>query len=42
MNPIMIDFPEEFDKERLVIRMPKPGDKTHKFVGFYFFIGMNY
>ncbi|MBB3069988.1 hypothetical protein FHS14_002983 [Paenibacillus baekrokdamisoli] len=26
MNPIMIDFPDEFYTERLVIRMPKPGD----------------
>ncbi|MGM0903689.1 MAG: GNAT family N-acetyltransferase [Bacillota bacterium] len=26
MNPLMIDFPEEFSTERLVIRMPKPGD----------------
>ncbi|NOU97145.1 GNAT family N-acetyltransferase [Paenibacillus sp. LMG 31456] len=26
MKPIMIDFPEEFYTERLVIRMPKPGD----------------
>lgn len=26
MNPILLDFPEEFDSERLTIRMPKPGD----------------
>jgi RimJ/RimL family protein N-acetyltransferase len=26
MNPILFDFPEEFYTERLVIRMPKPGD----------------
>lgn len=26
MNPIMIDFPDEFFTERLMIRMPKPGD----------------
>jgi|GEM_PF-5765266 len=26
MNPIMIDFPDEFFTERLLIRMPKPGD----------------
>jgi RimJ/RimL family protein N-acetyltransferase len=26
MNPLLIDFPEEFTTERLVIRMPKPGD----------------
>jgi ribosomal-protein-serine acetyltransferase len=26
MKPIMIDFPDEFHTERLVIRMPKPGD----------------
>lgn len=26
MNPILKDFPEEFTTERLVIRMPKPGD----------------
>lgn len=26
MNPILIEFPEEFSTERLVIRMPKPGD----------------
>jgi RimJ/RimL family protein N-acetyltransferase len=26
MNPLLIDFPEEFSTERLVIRMPKPGD----------------
>jgi RimJ/RimL family protein N-acetyltransferase len=26
MNPIMIDFPNEFYTERLMIRMPKPGD----------------
>lgn len=26
MKPIMIDFPDEFYTERLVIKMPKPGD----------------
>lgn len=26
MNPMLIEFPEEFSTERLVIRMPKPGD----------------
>lgn len=26
MNPILIDFPSEFETERLLIRMPKPGD----------------
>ncbi|MEH7235185.1 GNAT family N-acetyltransferase [Bacillus sp. JJ1562] len=26
MNPMLIEFPEEFTTERLVIRMPKPGD----------------
>jgi len=26
MNPLLIDFPEEFTTERLVIRIPKPGD----------------
>lgn len=26
MNPILIDFPNEFETERLLIRMPKPGD----------------
>ncbi len=26
MNPILLKFPEEFSTERLVIRMPKPGD----------------
>lgn len=26
MNPLLIDFPEEFSTERLVIRTPKPGD----------------
>lgn len=26
MNPIMIDFPDEFFTERLLIRMPRPGD----------------
>lgn len=26
MNPILKDFPEEFLTERLVIRLPKPGD----------------
>ncbi|SFT09394.1 GNAT family N-acetyltransferase [Paenibacillus sp. BC26] len=26
MKPIMIDFPDEFHTDRLVIRMPKPGD----------------
>ncbi len=26
MNPILIEFPEQFETERLLIRMPKPGD----------------
>jgi RimJ/RimL family protein N-acetyltransferase len=26
MNPLLIEFPNEFSTERLVIRMPKPGD----------------
>ncbi|MFC4559795.1 GNAT family N-acetyltransferase [Virgibacillus kekensis] len=26
MNPILLDFPHEFETERLLIRMPKPGD----------------
>ncbi|MFS0820645.1 GNAT family N-acetyltransferase [Bacillus sp. 1P02SD] len=26
MNPLLIEFPEEFTTERLIIRMPKPGD----------------
>lgn len=26
MNPILLEFPTEFYTERLVIRMPKPGD----------------
>ncbi|RLQ93117.1 GNAT family N-acetyltransferase [Falsibacillus albus] len=26
MNPILIDFPHEFSTERLIIRMPLPGD----------------
>jgi RimJ/RimL family protein N-acetyltransferase len=26
MNPILKDFPEEFSTERLLIRMPRPGD----------------
>ncbi|QHS21879.1 GNAT family N-acetyltransferase [Virgibacillus sp. MSP4-1] len=26
MNPILLDFPHEFETERLFIRMPKPGD----------------
>jgi RimJ/RimL family protein N-acetyltransferase len=26
MKPILIDFPSEFETERLIIRMPKPGD----------------
>ncbi|MEH7385881.1 GNAT family N-acetyltransferase [Bacillus sp. JJ1521] len=26
MNPMLKEFPEEFTTERLVIRMPKPGD----------------
>ncbi|MDC3413163.1 GNAT family N-acetyltransferase [Terrihalobacillus insolitus] len=26
MNPILFDFPHEFETERLLIRMPKPGD----------------
>ena len=31
MNPILLDLPEEFYSERLIIRMPKPGDgkKVH-------------
>lgn len=28
MNPILLDFPEEFYTERLHIRMPNPGDGT--------------
>jgi ribosomal-protein-serine acetyltransferase len=28
MNPILIDFPNQFETERLLIRMPKPGDGT--------------
>ncbi|WYP27441.1 GNAT family N-acetyltransferase [Alkalihalobacillus sp. FSL W8-0930] len=26
MNPLMIDFPDSFETERLLIRAPKPGD----------------
>ncbi|MHA6252806.1 GNAT family N-acetyltransferase [Oceanobacillus sp. CAU 1775] len=26
MNPLLIEFPEEFTTERLIIRAPKPGD----------------
>lgn len=26
MNPLLLEFPEEFTTERLVIRAPKPGD----------------
>jgi ribosomal-protein-serine acetyltransferase len=26
MNPLLLDFPEEFETERLLIRMPRPGD----------------
>ncbi|GAA0502461.1 GNAT family N-acetyltransferase [Salinibacillus aidingensis] len=26
MNPILLDFPHEFETERLFIRMPEPGD----------------
>ncbi|NDI35046.1 GNAT family N-acetyltransferase [Chengkuizengella sediminis] len=26
MNPLLLDFPTEFPTERLLIRMPKPGD----------------
>lgn len=26
MKPILLDFPQEFNTERLLIRMPKPGD----------------
>ncbi|MGM9988981.1 MAG: GNAT family N-acetyltransferase [Bacillaceae bacterium] len=26
MNPILIDFPTQFETERLIIRMPQPGD----------------
>ncbi|WP_099157461.1 GNAT family N-acetyltransferase [Virgibacillus ndiopensis] len=26
MNPILLDFPDEFETERLLIRCPKPGD----------------
>ncbi|TDL30946.1 N-acetyltransferase [Jeotgalibacillus sp. S-D1] len=26
MNPILLDFPEEFSTDRLLIRAPKPGD----------------
>lgn len=26
INPLLIDFPEEFSTERLIIRMPRPGD----------------
>lgn len=26
MNPLLLDFPSEFSTERLIIRIPKPGD----------------
>lgn len=26
MNPILLDFPNEFETERLIVRTPKPGD----------------
>ncbi|ALC92142.1 acetyltransferase [Bacillus sp. FJAT-18017] len=26
MNPVLLEFPSEFETERLLIRMPKPGD----------------
>lgn len=26
MDPLLLDFPDEFETERLLIRMPKPGD----------------
>ena len=26
MNPILVDFPESFESERLIIRAPQPGD----------------
>ncbi len=26
MNPLLFNFPEEFETERLIIRMPRPGD----------------
>ncbi|MGB8644620.1 MAG: GNAT family N-acetyltransferase [Anaerolineae bacterium] len=26
MNPLLLDFPEEFETERLLIRAPRPGD----------------
>lgn len=26
VNPLLFDFPSEFYTERLLIRMPKPGD----------------
>lgn len=26
MNPLLLDFPSEFCTDRLLIRMPKPGD----------------
>ncbi|MFF2090671.1 GNAT family N-acetyltransferase [Paenibacillus sp. NPDC058174] len=26
MNPLLLDFPAEFETERLLIRMPRPGD----------------
>ncbi|HYK73019.1 MAG TPA: GNAT family N-acetyltransferase [Pseudoneobacillus sp.] len=26
MNPLLLDFPEQFESERLVIRSPRPGD----------------
>ncbi|WP_110113088.1 GNAT family N-acetyltransferase [Bacillus sp. CGMCC 1.16541] len=27
MNPLLLDFPTEFETDRLLIRMPKPGDE---------------
>ena len=26
MNPLLLDFPDEFETERLIIRTPRPGD----------------
>ncbi|WP_442598410.1 GNAT family N-acetyltransferase [Neobacillus sp. D3-1R] len=26
MNPLLLDFPEQFESERLIIRAPRPGD----------------
>jgi hypothetical protein len=26
MNPILLDFPDSFESERLVLRCPRPGD----------------